>query len=260
MNPTYSPMRIVAVGDEPLPLRAWPAIRLLLWYFGGQIAAGLLLGIGLAIWAAITGHDYRTDIPAAIERNLIPLAVLSTIASAWILVRKTRKALPSAAWPTVLAGLGWRPATRAELQLGVLLGMGLAATYLFGLTQLFPPKADQSFGPMATAVDSASLFGRLLFAATAVLVAPPVEEFLFRGILLAGFGRSWGFGPAAVGVTALFALAHITEVRSYWPALFGIALFASVSLVLRLRTRSLWPSICLHASYNGVLMLTLLTS
>ncbi len=252
-------MTIVAVGQEPLPLRAWSAIRLLLWYFGGQIVIGMLLALAVGIWAAMTGDDPRHRIPALIEQNIIPIAVLSTILSAWVLIHKTRRAIPSASWPTVLAALGWRTAPRADVRLGVLLGLSLATAYLFGLTWAFPPKPDQSFGPLATAVESASLVGRLLFAATAVFVAPPVEEFLFRGILLAGFGNSWGLGPAAVLVTGLFAVAHVSEVQSYWPALLAIALFASASLALRLRTRSLLPSVCLHASYNAVLMAALLT-
>ncbi|MEO8138116.1 MAG: CPBP family intramembrane glutamic endopeptidase [Gemmatimonadota bacterium] len=250
-------MRIVAVGHEPLPPKAWPAIRLFLWYFGAQLIAGVVVALILIVSVGLGGGDIRTSVAPVLAEYLVPITVLTLLASAWILSHKARHALPAAAWPKVLASLGWRPALRSEMSLGILLGVAFGAAYLFSLTQLFPPGSHQSFGGMATAVSRSPVSSHLLFAIAAVLLVPPVEEFLFRGLLLAGFGYSWGAVPAMVGVTALFVAGHAFETHSYWPALLSITVVACVALTLRLRTNSLWPGIRLQASYNAVLMTAL---
>jgi uncharacterized protein len=95
------------------------------------------------------------------------------------------------------------------------------------------------------------------FAANAiliVLVAPVVEELLFRGLgysVLRPFGR-W---TAIILVGVAFGLAHGLVYGLPILVLFGIGL-----AYLRDRTDSVYPGIALHASYNAVaLFLSLLS-
>ena len=87
-----------------------------------------------------------------------------------------------------------------------------------------------------------------------VLVAPVVEELLFRGLgysVLRPFGR-W---TAIVLVGVAFGLAHGLVYGLPILVVFGIGL-----AYLRDRTDSVYPGIVLHASYNAVaLFLTLFT-
>ncbi|MHB1243320.1 MAG: CPBP family intramembrane glutamic endopeptidase [Gaiellaceae bacterium] len=90
------------------------------------------------------------------------------------------------------------------------------------------------------------------YAANAVVVAligPVVEELLYRGAGLSIFRR---FGSlTAVVVTALpFALGH-GLVRAM-PALL---LFGILIALLRLRTRSIYPPILVHAAFNATALL-----
>jgi len=80
-----------------------------------------------------------------------------------------------------------------------------------------------------------------------VLLAPVVEETLFRGFLFKAFRRTFGFWAGAVGVSLLFALAH-------GQANVGIDVFVLSMFLcyLREKTDSLWPSIALHATKNLV--------
>jgi membrane protease YdiL (CAAX protease family) len=89
------------------------------------------------------------------------------------------------------------------------------------------------------------------------VVAPPVEEFVFRGVLFAGFRRSWKTGAAGALVTLLFIAAHFTEVAGYGPAVIAVALVGAATLVARIATDSLAPAIALHASYNLGLVVAL---
>lgn len=80
-----------------------------------------------------------------------------------------------------------------------------------------------------------------------VMLAPFVEETLFRGFLFKAFRRTFGFWLGAIVVSLLFAVAH-------GQANVGIDVFVLSMFLcyLREKTDSLWPSIALHALKNLV--------
>ena len=79
------------------------------------------------------------------------------------------------------------------------------------------------------------------------LVAPVVEELTYRGLGFAAVRDAFGAG-AAIAVTALaFGLAHGLVV-----GLPVLTIFGAILAWLRLKTGSLYPSIALHALFNGV--------
>jgi hypothetical protein len=118
------------------------------------------------------------------------------------------------------------------LVVGLTTAIGLVA-------QLFPPSAaDQSaFERLAS--------GSLPVVVSACLLAPVLEEMLFRGIFLRSFLRRHDRATAIVMSSALFGLAHLNVYQ--FVAGFGLGLLAGW---LYERTQSLLPCIVLHASYN----------
>ncbi len=79
-----------------------------------------------------------------------------------------------------------------------------------------------------------------------VLVAPFVEEFLFRGLLYGVAKRFGGRTPAIIATSVLFAAVHITP-GSLLP-LFVL----SIGLTLAYeRTGSLWTPVLMHMAFNG---------
>jgi membrane protease YdiL (CAAX protease family)/GNAT superfamily N-acetyltransferase len=78
----------------------------------------------------------------------------------------------------------------------------------------------------------------------AVLIAPPVEELLFRGILMHRWARKWGTTTGVIASSALFALGHVELLGHF---VFGVAMCA-----LYLRTKSLWVPIATHALNNFI--------
>ena len=111
-----------------------------------------------------------------------------------------------------------------------------------------------SEGPLAEMASQGGVM-RLLFAMLAVICAPLVEEFLFRGVMLAGFTRSWGLPVAVVLCSTIFVALHITELLRFWPATFGLAGIAALTMLLRIGTRSLGPAVAAHMGYNGLLVM-----
>ncbi len=78
------------------------------------------------------------------------------------------------------------------------------------------------------------------------LLAPVLEEMLFRGIILRSFLHQYSRWIAIVGSAALFGAAHLNIYQ------FAVGLGAGLLLGwLYERTQSLWPCILLHGAYNS---------
>lgn len=94
--------------------------------------------------------------------------------------------------------------------------------------------------------------GRLSIAVVGVVLAPLVEEFVFRGLvqrpLERRWGAAWGVGVAAV----LFAFAHAIPsalpLYLFLGAAFGFAVYA---------TGSIWSGVVLHAANNALALASL---
>lgn len=78
------------------------------------------------------------------------------------------------------------------------------------------------------------------------VIAPLVEEMLFRGLILRSFLRQYPRGLAIAGSALLFGAAHLNVYQFAAGSLVGLLLGW-----LYERTRSLWPCIALHAAYNA---------
>ena len=93
----------------------------------------------------------------------------------------------------------------------------------------------------------------LLFMAMAVLVAPLVEETLFRGYLYPLFARSFGIAPGIVLTGVLFGLMHGTQLGWTW-GLVGVLVFVGIVFtIVRARTGSVLASYLMHLGYNSLI-------
>jgi membrane protease YdiL (CAAX protease family) len=85
-------------------------------------------------------------------------------------------------------------------------------------------------------------------AAMMVLVAPPVEEWVFRGLLYRGLRRSRGILASVVLTSLLFTAIH-PLVSS-----FGVATLAVVTALVVEKTGRVWPAMLIHVCYNVVII------
>lgn len=124
---------------------------------------------------------------------------------------------------------------------------------MMSLTILVMKHFDQSFEvpqheALEVITESGSVALQALMVALAVVVAPLVEELMFRGLfqsmIRSYLGRPW----VAIAITsALFATIHTN--REHWPALFILALGLGYSYE---KSNSLLRPIFMHAMFNGV--------
>ncbi len=153
-------------------------------------------------------------------------------------------------WPSPqgrLAGAGAMPLLAGLLAAAVAgLALGLAADgYLALLHQLGPlaRELDQADAQMASVPHL-----RQAYFVMAVLIAPPAEEFLFRGLLFRALEREWGGWRAILGSAAFFAVYH--PALSWLP----VAALGALNAVIFKRTGRLAPAVLLHAVYNAVVL------
>ncbi len=153
-------------------------------------------------------------------------------------------------WPT----LRWRRITVWQA-LGCLAG----GTLMTVAIALFPPVL-----PDATKFPLESLFNSRAAAyaigAFAILVAPVMEEMIFRGILFAIFESQVGLRFAILITAILFGGLHVPEYWGAWNHMFLIFLVGLVFSLARGRSGSLAPSVFLHVGYNASMMIILFLS
>lgn len=253
-----------AIVDIPAPVAvshpsfgAGKAILAFLILFVAQLIAGVYVVVVAMVLAAVRGANVGDE--ALIARIVNGLTTPTLIAAATFSVAAVIAAARLWAWPQVFDrsddGLGLRPTRGLHIALWALVGASCSMLYMFVIT-LVPPDPSMPLGPLATAASNGGL-NRMVWVVLALLFAPLVEEFFFRGMLLKGFANSWGFWPAAITVTILFVAMHLFETMNYWPATAAVSTMAVVALTARRTSGSLWPAIALHAGYNFVIAVRL---
>jgi len=93
----------------------------------------------------------------------------------------------------------------------------------------------------------------MLFLAMAVLVAPLVEETLFRGYLYPLFARSFGVAPGIVLTGVLFGLMHGAQLGWTWGLVAMLVFVGIVFTIVRARTGSVFASYLMHLGYNSLI-------
>ncbi|UCD25061.1 MAG: CPBP family intramembrane metalloprotease [Gemmatimonadota bacterium] len=244
----YDTAHVIASPWPPQPgIRH--AVLLIAAYFGGMTLVWIVLG---GIIGATATEDPTTMLDLLIP--VLPGGLLSAwllglicvwLAVQWLRNRRGLDLRKVAAWS--------KPSLQnvtVYLAVGLLLGL----VYIVVGLWLVPPDDSTSSGLVTTAaMESAAV--RLVWGVGGVALAPFVEEYLFRGVLLGTVMQQRGVVAAIVLTTIPFVLLHLPETGSYWPALLGITSMAVVAAVARLRTGTLAAAIATHLGYNLMLVM-----
>ena len=92
----------------------------------------------------------------------------------------------------------------------------------------------------------AELDSPIWFFLVGVVFAPIVEEIFFRGFLFQGFRQRYGWVPAILISSAIFAAAHLDPI-----AFIPTFVLGSVLAYVYHRSNSVWPGIILHFLVNA---------
>ena len=151
--------------------------------------------------------------------------------------------------------LGWRRITRPNggrprsPWLFFFAGCGLSIVVFLVTAKMQPPEdvpIEELFRYKNTA---------LLFMAMAVLVAPLVEETVFRGYLYPLFAKYFGVATSVIVTGILFGLMHGAQLGWTWGLVFVLIAVGVIFTFVRARTGSVFASFLLHLGYNSMIAL-----
>jgi membrane protease YdiL (CAAX protease family) len=256
-HPTAPAPPVVVSG-----LNARRAVALLFVYVLGQIAIAVVVGVVLGLYFYFSGaHVELAQLTRRMQSPAVVLtaSTLGILCGAFLVAYMTRRFFRGTPKSEAFRVLGLSRASPPYFVTAAIVGISMAFVFALVATKLVPPGHGQSVGPLARAAANGG-FPRVLLAILGVLIAPPIEEFLFRGVLYAGFEKTWGRARSILLVTVTFVLLHLFETRSYWPALVAIAIMALALAAVRIRSGSIGPGIILHAYYNLSLVLIVFAS
>jgi membrane protease YdiL (CAAX protease family) len=155
--------------------------------------------------------------------------------------------------------LGWRKIIRPDGTrprspwLFFLAGCGLSLAVLVATYKMQPPEdvpVEELFHYKNTA---------MLFMAMAVLIAPLVEETVFRGYLYPLFAKSFGVVSSVILTGILFGLMHGAQLGWTWGLVLVLVAVGVIFTLVRARTGSVYASFLLHLGYNSMIaVLTIL--
>jgi len=229
-------------------------------YFLIQAAFGLVGAITAIIYGNIHGMPAPT-LTALLKSGavLFPFTLVVILFSGAVVFVMVHRSFPGLVRTGVLSPVGWNSSSLRTTLIAGVGGALLACIYHYVATDLFPRSSMQKVGAFTTAVTTTHGWPKMIWA-ICLLVCPLIEEFLFRGGMLAGFTRSLGTTRAAVIVTTLFVAMHLSETRLYYPAIISITVLALCTLAARQWSNSLIPPICFHTSYNlGIALYAILS-
>jgi membrane protease YdiL (CAAX protease family) len=225
----------------------------LLFLIAVAVAGTIVITLLLIQGFAILGLSFRQIQKSASDQNLF-LIFNQTLLSALLLAylaAQMRHSFHSPFWRTI----GWRRletghTPRAAAYLGLILsGFMLAIVVTMSSAVFKAPKQtpiEQFFGDRRNA---------LLLMSMAVLLAPVLEETIFRGYIYPVIARSFGVNTSILVTGTLFGLLHASQLWGAWVQIVLLILVGIIFTYARARTRTVVASYLLHVSYNSCLFL-----
>jgi uncharacterized protein len=236
--------------DLRIPWRWLDLLYLILFIVGALIFYEVVLLVVAVTFFHVKSSQLTQTTSTAINISVIAqaFAFLSVMIYFWVVVR-VRRVGPF--WQAI----GWRPFHIGErqsqwlrvcIQVGLGIGLAVAVTPISALISRNQPEL-----PIEKIIQTRGTY--LLFMAYGILIAPMVEETLFRGFLYPLVARRFGILAGILVSGILFGLSHASQLWGGWGS---IALIVSVGIlfsVVRARSKTVLASFLLHIAYNSTL-------
>jgi hypothetical protein len=258
LPPTEPQVPVPPAAVVPEDIRVpWGWTDLLLFVVlavAGTFLFSILLAIGFAAFGVPLS---RLQKPGSAEGLFVVISqgILFFVLLGYLFLQ-TRVRFHSPFWRT----LGWRPLQTHRVR-GAWAYLGLIAS---GLSLALLVQVGSAIFGTKTQLPMEQLFQdrrtAMLLVLMAVLLAPVVEETIFRGYLYPLIARTFGIttGIAATGI--LFGLLHAPQLWGGWVQIGLLILVGIVFTYVRAVTRTVLGSYLLHVSYNSFISIAFLIS
>jgi membrane protease YdiL (CAAX protease family) len=254
--PVIAPQYLPLVPLAPRELKAGLATAFFGVYLGTQLIGGFIAGF-IALFSSPFEPAQGVRVHGAILDAIMPWTIIVTMLMSGLAVMIIAMSMQLTLNDTSPTGPAWVRGSWRDIIKALLTGVILAVLWVVLMTSFgHQPQTDDELGPM-TRMASTAGFGRVAWLIAALVLAPPVEELLFRGIFYAGYRKSFGAPVATLVTTTIFVLLHYPEFIHQPLAIVALTSMALIALWWRLRSNALGPSIAAHFGYNAVIAATL---
>ena len=237
--------------DLRVPWGWWDLLLLVALTILGTVVLTMFIVVGFAL-SGVSYHQLQDSIS---DKNLLLIInqALLSVALLIFLCAQMRLRFGSPFWRTI----GWRPLPTGQIPrplayfgfvlggflLAVLVSLGSSAIHT--KTQL---PIEQFFQDRTSA---------LLLMLLGVLVAPVLEETIFRGYIYPVAARSFGVAGGVLFTGAIFGLLHASQLWGGWGQIALLVVVGIIFTYARAATRTVVASYLMHVSYNSFLFLAM---
>jgi membrane protease YdiL (CAAX protease family) len=215
-----------------LPSRPWGP-----WEGFELVGAWIVLSLVIGQFAAVGSGRGAAGLVAGITGSYVLASVIALAWFAWAVAPRG----------TGLRTAGWRPAPLGR-SVATAVGAYAAAVPVLVVANLFANRylPDAPVEPLVAIMIQAKGWGlRALLLLLACVIAPVVEETVFRGGLYGGLRNRWSLPWAAVVSSAAFAAVHLNLAGLVPVMALGVAL-----CIVYERTGSVVPAMICHGVFN----------
>jgi uncharacterized protein len=237
--------------DRRVPWSWLDLLLLVIVAIAGTFVLSMLVVVGFAL-VGVSFHQLQNSIHYKSLLLIINQALLSVLLLVYLSAQmRLRFGVPF--WRTI----GWRPlqtgqAPRAVACLGFVLGGFLLAILVSLGSAAFHTKTqlpiEQFFQDRLSA---------LLLMSLGVLLAPLVEETVFRGYIYPVAARSFGVTGGILFTGTIFGLLHASQLWGGWGQIALLVIVGIVFTYARAATHTVAASYLMHVSYNSFLFLAM---
>ena len=233
--------------DSRTPFRWIDLLYLMLFYFIAGGVLTLIVAAGAFVFLGISPATLRSSTAEWASVLITSQALLSgaTLLFLYVVVRG-RSDAPF--WQT----MGWRGfrniASSGSVVLRYVFG-GFALAVVVGWLGNFVGR--ESGIPMEELFRSRQSV--LMLMALGILVAPLVEETIFRGCIYPVIARRFGITAGIIATGALFGLAHAQQLGGAWGQIGLLICVGIVLTYVRARAGTVAASYFVHLGYNTIL-------
>ena len=231
----------------------------LMYFVAVALAAAFLVSMFLAgVFAAfhvstqqIWNSPNEKDFFAVLNQIFLSFALLVYLA----VHLRTRYRLPF--WRTI----GWRPLEPLHIPRGLAYCGFIAAGIVLSFTIQVASNALATNAKLPIETFFQDRRTAILLMLSSILLAPVVEETIFRGYLYPVIARRFGVAASVIATGTLFGALHTAQLWGGWGQIALLIFVGIVFTYVRAVARTVVASYLLHVSYNSVLsILFLITS
>jgi len=227
-------------------------------YHIGCFVGSILANFVVVVIALLLNQDRTTSLDLATFHYyqtafLRPMLLFDNIIGLLFFVIVARHIFSNLLKDRSTIGAAWVSGSTKNIFIGIFLGVVFAITFIY-IHNVFYSNSPHAMNFWQFMTEEKRAYFRIILIIVLIdssILSPIIEELMFRGIILAGFNKSFGIIWGCILTTMFFILIHGSKLGKL-DFLITTLFISIVLLLIRIRTSAVGPAIAFHISYNLV--------